>query len=449
MKPFNRFQAYVFRNIGIRPSPNAGLDHWRDRVFGTVLTYALPLSVLVIIPSVHALWKDGLYVLAIYDAVAVLFLAFITLVPGLSMGIRKGICMSLFYGIALALLYYLDDRSPGLLFMVAASVFAILFYELRYSLLFQLLNVLICLGFLVLLVVSDAPVPFRENNTAASWLAVSSNMIFISAILVLLLHHALSGLQQALNEQHRLRDAAERANEELGRVNHELEEFAYVASHDLQEPLRMVISFIDLLRRRLDSTLDEKARQYMDLVQDGSLRMRANIEDLLEFARAGRSVELPIHVDMAVLLNGLRKDLAPSIESSDARLHYSGPDGLVVQEATLRQVLLNLIGNGLKYRSKDEPPVISISAEIKGTVAHFAVTDNGIGIDPQYHARIFRMLQRLHTREEYAGTGMGLSICKKVIERAGGRIWVRSALGQGSSFHFTLPASTAAIDPEP
>ncbi len=446
MSILQRYQAHVFRTIGHDPVAEADLDHWRDRVFGIVLTYGAPLSLVAIIPGIFAAWVEGLHALVIYDVVVLALLMAITLLPGLPMGMRKGVCIFLFNGIAVVLLYYLGNHGPGLLFMVAASVFSILFYKLRYALLFLLLNVCICVFFLLLILYADGPVPLREFHNGLSWMAVSSNMVFISAVLVLLLHHILNGLQHAIEGQQRSREAAESSNKQLGYMNSELEEFAYVASHDLQEPLRMVTSFLDLLRKHLGASLDVKAGQYMDFAHDGALRMRTTIQDLLEFARVGRNTEALSSVDMAALLKSLESDLGPSIEGSGGQLHYDGPNTLTLAKAPLRQVLLNLIGNAFKYRSTDVVPMVTITAETDSAKVHFSVTDNGIGIDPKFHERIFRMLQRLHTREEYAGTGMGLAICKRVIERSGGTIWVRSEVGQGSTFHFTMPIGTRALD---
>lgn len=439
MSILQRYQTYVFRTIGHEPAAEADLDHWRDRVFGTVLTYGLPLSLVALVPGIYAAWVEGLHFLVAYDVVAMALLILITIVPGMSMGMRKGICIFVFYGIAVVLLYYLGNHGPGLLFMVAASVFSILFYQLRYALLYQLLNVCICLFFLFLILYADGPVPLREHHNALSWFAVSSNMIFISAVLVLLLHHILNGLQHAIEGQQRSREAAERSNKQLGHMNSDLEEFAYVASHDLQEPLRMVTSFLDLLRKHLGTSLDDKAKEYMHFAHDGASRMRTTILDLLEFARAGRVAEPQVSVDILALMRSVERDMGPAIDASGGQMHYDGPATLILARATLRQVVQNLLGNALKYRSADKPPVIKITAEVRAELVHFSVTDNGIGIDPKFHERIFRMLQRLHSREEYAGTGMGLAICKRVIEQTGGTIWVRSEVGKGSTFHFTMP----------
>lgn len=433
-----RYQAYVFRTIGHGPAAEPDLDHWRDRVFGTVLTYGLPLSLVAIIPGIFAAWMDGLGLLIVYDVIVLVLLTLIALVPGISMGVRKGICIFIFYSAAVILLYYLGHFGPGLLFMVAASVFTILFYQLRYALLFLLLNVVICLAFLLLIEYSDIDIPLREHFNTVSWLAISCNAIFVSAVLVLLLHHILNGLQQAIEGQQRLRAIAERSNKQLADINTELERFAYVASHDLQEPLRMVTGFLDRLRKHLDGSLDDKARRYMDFAYDGAVRMKTTIRDILEYARAGRNTEPLVAVDMQALLQSLQNDLGPSIEGSGAKLHYDGPATLTLARAPLRQVLLNLVGNAFKYRSTDRPPMVTITAERNSAMVHFTVTDNGIGIDPQFHELIFRMLQRLHRRDEYAGSGMGLSICKRVVEQMGGTIWVTSGVGQGSTFHFTM-----------
>jgi PAS domain S-box-containing protein len=241
-----------------------------------------------------------------------------------------------------------------------------------------------------------------------------------------------------ITERKRQEAALHAAHAELKRSNHELEQFAYVASHDLQEPLRMVASYTQLLERRYESKLDANAREFMAYIVDGATRMKQLIEDLLAYSRVGtKGAEFkPASVEAA--LRRALYNLRAAIEEAGAAVTHDALPTLSADEGQLAQLLQNLMGNALKFRSASVPRIHIGAAE--GPAAWtFEVRDNGIGIEPQYYERIFMVFQRLHNKGEYPGTGIGLAICKKVVERHGGRIWVESEAGQGSRFFFTLP----------
>jgi len=226
---------------------------------------------------------------------------------------------------------------------------------------------------------------------------------------------------------------------ELQRSNAELEQFAYVASHDLQEPLRKVTSFCQLLQRRYGGQLDEKADQYIDFAVDGAKRMQVLINDLLAFSRAGRSAEElgPVACDEA--LAGATANLSTQIGQAGAVIEAGTLPVVRAQLTLLSVVFQNLIGNALKFKG-EQPPRIVITAMRDGAFWLFSVTDNGIGIDPQYADRVFLIFQRLHDRAAYPGTGIGLAMCRKIIDYFGGRIWLDTGVGDGARFCFTVPA---------
>jgi PAS domain S-box-containing protein len=238
-----------------------------------------------------------------------------------------------------------------------------------------------------------------------------------------------------------LRDVTERvrAEQELERSNAELEQFAYVASHDLQEPLRMVASYTQLLARRYGDRLDEDAREFISFAVDGVSRMQALINDLLAFSRVGtRSGKTePVRVD--AVLDRVLANLGATIADSEAGITRDPLPVVTADAAQLGQVFQNLIANAIKFRKPDERPRIHISAERDAQGWVFSVADNGIGIEKQYAERIYVLFQRLHSRVDYPGTGIGLAICKKIVERHGGRIWFDSLPGRGTTFHFSLP----------
>ncbi|MDA0136120.1 sensor histidine kinase [Solirubrobacter deserti] len=238
--------------------------------------------------------------------------------------------------------------------------------------------------------------------------------------------------------------ALQTAEADLRRSNQELEQFAYVASHDLQEPLRKVASFCQLLQQRYGGQLDARADQYIGFAVDGAQRMQDLINDLLAFSRVGRMEQPHTDVDLGTLLERVRTDLSRAIEESGAELVLDGELPTVRGDASLlRVVFQNLIGNAIKFRGEATPRV-ELSAVRDGECWCFRVADNGIGIDAEYAERIFVIFQRLHARSQYEGTGIGLAMCRKIVEYHGGRMWLDTdgPAGQGSTFYFTLPAET-------
>ena len=227
------------------------------------------------------------------------------------------------------------------------------------------------------------------------------------------------------------------SNVELLLSNQDLEQFAYVASHDLREPLRMVTSFTQLLAQRYGNKLDEEADKIIGFAVDGAKRMEVLIEDLLLYSRLGKQEKTFEIVNCNLVLEKVLSNLRILIKESDAIIQIKPLPNIVGDEIRLVQLFQNLIDNALTYRS-DRQPLIEISAISHQQGWLFSVKDNGIGIDPQNHRRIFEVFQRLHPKEKYSGTGIGLSICKKIVERHGGTIWVESKLGRGSNFRFTL-----------
>ena len=246
-------------------------------------------------------------------------------------------------------------------------------------------------------------------------------------------------LRREVTERAAAEQALREKTDALGRSNAELEQFAYVASHDLQEPLRMVSSYMQLFEKRYAGEVDAQAQKYINYAVEGAKRMQALIGGLLEFSRVGRVDEPFGPVDTGSALDHALLNLRSAIEESHAAVTRGQLPTVTGNAGRLAQVFQNLIGNAIKFRRRDEAPTIHVSALAQRKEWLFAVHDNGIGIDPQYLERIFVIFQRLHTRAEYPGTGIGLSICKKVIERHGGRIWVESQPGAGATFHFTLP----------
>jgi light-regulated signal transduction histidine kinase (bacteriophytochrome) len=220
----------------------------------------------------------------------------------------------------------------------------------------------------------------------------------------------------------------------------ELEQFAYVASHDLQEPLRMITGYTQLLEKRYGDKLDQSAKEYIGFAVDGAKRMQGLIHDLLTYSRVGSKGKAFAWTDCEAVLEKVLAGLQVAVTECGARVTHDPLPTVLGDDIQLGQLLQNLIGNAIKYRDSRLPEV-HVSCRQQEADWVFSVRDNGIGIGAQYGERIFQIFQRLHTRSEYEGTGIGLALCKKIVDRHGGRIWVESELGKGSTFYFTIPGS--------
>lgn len=226
---------------------------------------------------------------------------------------------------------------------------------------------------------------------------------------------------------------------ELEFTNQHLEQFAYIASHDLQEPLRMITSFLKQLEKKYGGKLDEKGHQYIYFATDGANRVRQIILDLLEYSRVGKNLEAPENVDLKVIIEDyqiLRKKI---IEEKNVSIQYNSLPIVKISNPPLTQAIHSLLDNSIKYGKESIPPKILISGSETVDAWQIQIKDNGIGIEPEYFEMIFVLFQRLHNRNEYEGTGIGLAIAKKNVESWNGKIWLESKVDEGSTFYFTIP----------
>ncbi len=254
----------------------------------------------------------------------------------------------------------------------------------------------------------------------------------------------LDDLNQSNEELKRARDVLEiRVKErtaELARSNAELEQFAYIASHDLQEPLRMISSYVQLLEKRYKGKLDQDADDFISYASDGALRMQRLINDLLAYSRVGTRGKNFEKVDLEAALAQALENLHLAVKEKKAIVTHDPLPSAYGDSGQLTQVFQNLIDNAIKF-AREQPPTVHITAEIEGGECFCSVKDHGIGIASEFLNKLFMLFQRLHTRKEYLGTGIGLAICKRIIERHGGKIWVESNPNEGSTFYFTIPTT--------
>lgn len=442
---WNKYYNAILRNF-VSVDAERDLVYWRNRLFAESMVYLLPFCLIALIPGVYWSAKTGLFLLAVLDMIIVTAIAIISIAKGISIRVRKLVFIVCVYVLSIVILYYIGLQGPGLIYLYAACVFGIFFFEKKYAYWFAVFNTLVCILMGAAIPLGLTPWPSDRLHSLNEWIAVTSNPVFLSFISAALIPALFTGLADTLEKQKvltRALDQKQQSLEEAYRLlqkkNEDLEQFAYIASHDLQEPLRMVAGFLTQLEKKYESQLDEKGKLYIHYAVTGSKRMHQIIADLLEFSRAGREKgELkPVHV--TAVINDVLLLLKKRIEEKKAIITVGPLPELMVHQAALHQVFQNLIDNALKYHDRNDPPHITISAEQLASHWQFTVADNGIGISPEFFDRIFMLFQRLHQRDEFSGTGVGLAICKKIIELLNGKIWVESEEQKGSRFRFTLP----------
>lgn len=248
-------------------------------------------------------------------------------------------------------------------------------------------------------------------------------------------------LQAEMDERRKAEESLRRRTDDLARSNADLEQFAYIASHDLQEPLRMISSYVQLLAKRYRGKLDRDADEFIFYASDGASRMQRLINDLLTYSRVGTRGKSFEEVNLETVLAQALENLQLAVKEKNAVVTHDPLPTVYGDSGQLTQVFQNLIDNAIKFHG-EEPPRIHVSARLEGGKCIFSVKDNGIGVAPEYLNRLFTLFQRLHTRKEYTGTGLGLAICKRIVERHGGRIWVESSPAKGSTFYFVIPANS-------
>ena len=230
-------------------------------------------------------------------------------------------------------------------------------------------------------------------------------------------------------------------NQELNTANKQLENFAYTVSHDLQEPLRSINLFTQLLEQEYSEKLDEQAKEYMSYIMGSAIRMQTLIRDVLDYSRLGKEQQTYFDIDLNQLIKTVLIDLQGIIQETETEVVIGDLPTVAVNPTEICQLLSNLISNAIKFKGEQKPR-IEIESQLQGDYWLFTVRDNGIGIEPQYQERVFEAFKRLHSQEQYSGSGVGLAICQKVIENHQGYIGVKSKLGEGSTFYFTLPKNT-------
>lgn len=444
-KFWNKYREIIAHNCTDDLIADTSLIYWQNKLFAASIIYLIPFSIIAVLPGMYVAYKSSLLGLIAVDSLAVIIVFIVAFVPGISVFLRKILFNAVLYAVSTALLFYLGSFGPGLLYLLAITIFILLTLDTFYGYIALALNTLICIIIGLLIYFSSGEILILHEYALDTWIAVSVNLIFLSATAVVLIPILFKGLQSAIIEENNLRSTLEIEQKKLQSSifqlkdkNEELQHFAYSVSHDLKEPLRMIQSFMELLNKKYADQLDEKARKYIYFATDGAKRMSISIDDLLEYSRVGRlytNTELIQSYDM---VQEVLQILEGEIESKDAKIDIGKLPEINAVPVTFRMLMQNLISNALKYQETGKRPEIQINSHETKHHWEFSIKDNGIGIDPEYHDEIFSLFRRLHTKDTYQGSGIGLAICKKIVEQHGGRIWTESEENKGSIFYFTI-----------
>ncbi|RAI91567.1 sensor histidine kinase [Algoriphagus yeomjeoni] len=420
---------------------NRGVNYWRNSLFATTLIFILPLCFIALIPSLFLITFENKEYITLLHFITIGLMCFIAFVPSVKTATRKLIFSLTVYAFAITLNIFTSPSSGSVLvYFLAACVYSIIIFDNKYAYWWShlVLFISIFFGFAIAFDLID----FSHNVDMSSvneWIAVSSNLIFLCYLSSALIPKIFKGIENYISEQQQLKTELEASKKALQVKNEELEQYAYVASHDLQEPLRMVTSFMHKLSSNYGDQLDEKGKKYITFAENGAVRMKQIVLDLLDFSRVNRpSDELEL-VDLDALLLNYLELREGTIAAASAKINWTEMPTIWTIKPLITTVFHNLLDNGLKYRKKDTAPSIDISAREQNDYWEFAISDNGLGIESQFYDKIFKLFQRLHNSNEYEGTGVGLSIAKRSVEFMGGQIGLHSQVRVGSTFYFTIP----------
>jgi signal transduction histidine kinase len=439
------YKDTIFRNCSSTDDDELGLSYWKNHLFAIMVIYLMPLSLIAMIPGLYMAVIEGLTFLVIADILAIISLITIAFYPGLTVYLRKLIFCTAFFLVSIALLFYLGTYGPGLMYLLAISIMVVLILDFKYAIGTVILNTVVCILIGVMIHYRWMADTLFWEYSVQSWIAVSSNLVFLSLLCVILIPKLFNGLQSTILKQNELKSRLEQNQvilkesiEKAEEKNKELENFAYVTSHDLKEPLRMIRSFLKLLEEKYSAVLDEKANKYIHFAVNGAERLTSQIDDLLEYSRIGRVYANVESVDLNKIIQEIEEIYAYDPDSIKPIIHYDSMPVIEAVPILMKMIFQNLINNGIKFQLENSSPVIHLSYTDIGEHWQFSVTDNGIGIEEKYHEVIFQLFHRLHSTDTYSGSGMGLAICKKIAEQHGGKIWLESKLGHGSTFYFTI-----------
>lgn len=443
---WNKYTAYIKNIMLSKVHATQDVTFWSNNLFAETIIYILPFCTIALLPSLYfIIFVIHEMPIAIIDLLTVGSMLAIAFIPNLQIHTRKIVFIVCVYVFSCVLLYFVGNNGAAIIYLQVASVFFILIFPNHNPYLPVIINIIIVIAFCILIGLNVLPWSNNNAHTLGTWIAVSSNLIFLTLLECALIPKLIIGLQHTIKKEVKLqaelniqKESLQNTLQLLNRKNEELEQFAYVASHDLQEPLRMVSNFVTQIKEKYEPILDDKGKTYISFAVEGAKKMRQTIIDLLNFSRVGRyDGELEL-INLNELLEEIKLSLQNFIIEKNVVIQYKKLPSILTYKVAITQVFTNLISNAIKYAKDDISPEIQINCKDEIDYYTFSVKDNGIGIEEEYFEKVFVIFQRLHTNVKYEGTGIGLSIVKKIIEYLGGNIWIKSELNEGTTFYFTL-----------
>ncbi|MBA2499640.1 MAG: hypothetical protein H0V30_07935 [Chitinophagaceae bacterium] len=454
MKIWRSYINTIKRNCASPANAIKDLSYWRNNLFAGIIIFLLPLCIIALIPGVYWSFFTHHYIIAQADIAVIISILVIAFIKGIPIYIRKIVFIVSAYLLSCIMLYSVGLTGSGQLYLLIACIFSILIFPTKYSLWPAIANTFICVLVAVGVYYNMLPWPDNIQNSTGAWIAASSSLVFLSFLLSVLIPTLFNGLQATLyNEKNLAQQLSDEqksltyAMEMLEKKNMELGQFSYAASHDLQEPLRMVTGFLSQLEKKYENMLDDKGKQYIWFAVDGAKRMQKIIIDLLEFSHTGSQQGSTEDINLNELIKEIQILYCTEIEKKNATIMVETLPVIHSNKIALNQVFQNLISNSLKYCHAERKAIIKINAIEKEQHWQFSINDNGIGISKEDFEKVFIIFQRLHSKEKYPGTGIGLALTKKNIEQMGGEIWLESVearpddpvgRGSGSTFYFTI-----------
>lgn len=449
MRVWKNYRRLVESNLRYDADPELrSVDYWRNRLFSVIVVYTLPVCMIAYVPAMVACYVFDFPGIAFYDTLAIFIIVVLTFSRRLTLKWKKILFVATMYILSISLLYYMGVYGPGLLYLLSSVIFVSLIYSSQLAYICIVVNLTICLLFAVAMHYNWADSPMIMIYTAEAWLVVASNQVLLSLLFAMAIHMLTSGLRSTLDNERRLKEEirregaeSERLVKELSQKNEELEQFAYIASHDLQEPLNTISGIVEVLKLEGVQRNESEYKQSLGFIYTSVERLRSLIKGLLDYSRIGRQLLLET-VECHKLLHNVLNDLHASITESKAQVVVEPSifelPPLRVYPLEFNQLFQNLISNAIKFRKPQIAPEISIGVEDEGDFHKFHVSDNGIGIDEHFLQKVFVIFKRAHARSAYEGTGIGLAFCKKIVELHEGTISVSSSPGAGSCFVFTI-----------
>ena len=440
-----KLKRIVERNCISENGNTKTLKYWSDVVFAKSVFILAPLSLLAIIPAVIISLKAETYLLLWFDVFCLMVLICVGYAPLISVKNRKIILILLLFLTAFVLLKELGNFGPGLAYLLCGTFFSLLLFPGKKTSIPFIVTLIFCIFYGFLIHYDFVVIQAIHDDLVMEWIAVSSNILFLSAIFSLIIPFFFSKLEGVLIEKNHLLESVGKTNLELKQSidlvkskNLELEQFAYVASHDLQEPLRMISSFMDKLKQKYSDQLDNKALHYIHFASDGARRMKQIILDLLLYSKSNKPSDKLDKINLNEVISEYKQLRAKLIAEKNVTIISDQLPSLKVYKAPVTQIFNCLIDNAIRYSKENVPSQIEIYAREKKSHWEFAIKDNGIGIEEVFYDKIFVIFQRLHNRKESDGTGIGLAVVKRCVQFLGGEIWLESTVGEGTTFYFTI-----------